>query len=323
MGARISRVSRVPIALALTLAVLLGSVGAATGGFQTLAIGKYSPTGEQLTRWAVDEYDMNLAASGTYVYTVDRDNDRIRIYTQEGVLVSTFGSRGTKAGQFKLSDTWPRGAVATRLDEVYVLDPGNHRVQVFRPEGAYLRKWGRKGTGSSQLNKPTDLAIDAKGFVYVIDSNRVKKFSSTGSFVKSWGKKGTKTGMFKYGASDVAIDSAGSVYVTDTSGNSEDGFAPGRVVKFTSTGKHLRTWTGAKTPSKGFFSPHLDIAIDPSDNIYVNAYYADAVYRFSPAGDLTGTITGPDTVDGNSAGGPMSITVDLLGNLYVAGSTSG
>ena len=45
--------------------------------------------------------------------------------------------------------------IATGPDgSVYVADSGNHRVQRFAPEGAYLNKWGSEGSGDGQFFYP-------------------------------------------------------------------------------------------------------------------------------------------------------------------------
>ena len=62
---------------------------------------------------------------------------------------------------------------------VYVADFGNNRVQVFIPEGRFLRKWGSEGRGDGQFGGPIGIAVDGSGNVYVADrdNHRVQVFS--------------------------------------------------------------------------------------------------------------------------------------------------
>jgi len=79
---------------------------------------------------------------------------------------------------------------------------------------------GPPGAGGQQdvFNRPTDVAWDAAGNIYVADglgtNSRVAKFDKNGKFVRSWGQTGTAPGQFRQPRS-IAIDAQGLVYVAD------------------------------------------------------------------------------------------------------------
>jgi DNA-binding beta-propeller fold protein YncE len=87
-------------------------------------------------------------------------------------------------------------------------------------EGAGRRGGGPAGAGAPQdlFIRPTDVAWDAAGNIYVADglgsNSRVAKFDKDGKFVKSWGSTGTAQGQFNM-VSGIAIDAQGNVYVAD------------------------------------------------------------------------------------------------------------
>src|SRR6202158_4734237 len=68
-------------------------------------------------------------------------------------------------------------------------------------EGGAAAGRGLPGAGaqSDVFNRPTDVAWDTAGNIFVADgigNARVAKFSSKGAFMKSWGSKGTGPGLF-------------------------------------------------------------------------------------------------------------------------------
>ena len=92
-------------------------------------------------------------------------------------------------------------------------------------EGPPARGAGRggppgAGAQSDVFQRPSDVAWDAAGNIYVADgfgNARVAKFDKNGKFVKSWGQRGTAQGQFST-VHGIAIDAQGNVYVAD-SGN--------------------------------------------------------------------------------------------------------
>src|SRR5439155_23365226 len=82
------------------------------------------------------------------------------------------------------------------------------------------RGGGAPGAGlpGSTFNRPTDVAWDRAGNIYIADgignTNRVAKFDKDGRFIRQWGSTGSDNGQFM-GVKSLAIDAQGNVDVAD------------------------------------------------------------------------------------------------------------
>jgi DNA-binding beta-propeller fold protein YncE len=125
-------------------------------------------------------------------------------------------------------------------DNLWVVDEYSSMVMKFDAQGRVAFLLGRKpeniqnpggrggegggrggppGAGAPQdvFNRPTDVAWDAQGNIFVADGRgnaRVAKFSKDGVFVKSWGQRGTAAGQFT-SVDSIAVDAQGNVYAAD------------------------------------------------------------------------------------------------------------
>uniref|UniRef100_A0A7S0QYN1 SMP-30/Gluconolactonase/LRE-like region domain-containing protein n=1 Tax=Cryptomonas curvata TaxID=233186 RepID=A0A7S0QYN1_9CRYP len=117
--------------------------------------------------------------SSGLIFVADWGNSRIQAFTADGRFVRFIGCPPTCSGEDILSASAapvdgllksPYG-VGTCLDgTVLVADTANHRVQVFRPDGCWLRSFGAFGAESGQLKYPNAVAADASGRVVVSDN---------------------------------------------------------------------------------------------------------------------------------------------------------
>jgi DNA-binding beta-propeller fold protein YncE len=108
--------------------------------------------------------------------------------------------------------------------------------------GAAARLPG-SGTPGSTFSRPTDVAWDKAGNIYIADgignNNRVAKFDRDGRFITQWGSTGKGPSQFT-GVKSIAVSAGGDVYVADA-GNK-------RIQVFDGEGKFKSEFGGVGTP---------------------------------------------------------------------------
>ena len=221
-----------------------------------------------------------------------------------------WGSFGTSPGQF----SGPQGIAIGPDGTVYVLDTGNHRVQVFNVSGAFLRQWGSYGQVEGQFNAPLGIAVDAASNVYVADTqnHRVQKFRSNGEFVTSWGSIGLGEGRFQCPAG-IAVNASGTVFVTDRNNR--------RVQVFSPSGSFL-TKMGSAGTGEGQFAGPAGIAVDDRHGaLLVTDPSSNRVLRFSFDGVCTGSWGTAGKGDRQFAG-PAGVAVGSDGTVFVCDSNN-
>jgi len=110
---------------------------------------------------------------GTRVFAVDTggvnsEHHYIRVFdVQTGEHLYDIGTRGSEPGQFNL----PRDIALGSDGNLYVVDGGNFRIQVFSQDGQYLRHFGTTGRQLGQFARPKGIAVDADDNVFVSDAS--------------------------------------------------------------------------------------------------------------------------------------------------------
>jgi DNA-binding beta-propeller fold protein YncE len=171
-------------------------------------------------------------------------SQRVTVISPAGKVLQRWGKPGSGPGEFKFVPGDPsvptdvQGKIAVGPDgEVYVSDSGNARVQVFTPQGRFVRQFGSYGSGQRQFLHPSDIAVDNAGSVYVADdqAETVSKFSPGGKVIwQIGGASGAPdlaghhhfTVVDAHGRIVMVNDDVAKVIYVDSSGHEVDAFSP-------------------------------------------------------------------------------------------------
>lgn len=206
-------------------------------------------------------------------------------------------------------------------------DNGNHRIQVFNPDGTYkatLGTTGSAGTGDNQFYGPAHIAIYGD-YLYVADrgNHRVQIYQITFSpftltYVATLGETGVSgndNGHFD-NPCGVAVDN-NYIYVADTFNH--------RIQVFNRTTRQYVTTIGGYGSANGQFDQPYDVAVDASGYLYVADFENTRVQQFRHAGGTTwnwqlnyGVTDVPYVTDNQHFFQPEGVAIGADGSIYIA-----
>jgi DNA-binding beta-propeller fold protein YncE len=176
--------------------------------------------------------------------------------------------------------------------------------------------WETNGDPNA-FNRPTELALDGQGNIYVIDggNQRVQKFDKDGNFLLAWGEPGAGEGQFLFSVppahyGSITVDKDGYVYVTDHHN---------RVQKFDGNGNFLMKF-GETGYGDGEFAALYGIAVDDEENIYTTDWTKYEIQKFDSEGKFLQKWEVPSCQPGGTAT-PHNLVMGGQGQLYVTNRT--
>ena len=85
--------------------------------------------------------DVVLSPDGKFIYVADGyGNNRIVKFSRNGEYITEWGKKGTGIGEFNL----PHGVIVHN-GRIVVADRENDRVQIFTPDGKFIKLWKKPG----------------------------------------------------------------------------------------------------------------------------------------------------------------------------------
>ncbi|MDB5762915.1 MAG: repeat containing protein [Herminiimonas sp.] len=233
----------------------------------------------------------------------------------------------------------PRGIAFDLTGNLYVADYLNYTIRKITPAGVVTTFAGKSGMAGSadgigeaaRFGGPFGIAADNAGNLYVTDLNAIRKITPAGAVSTLAGSANTAGSSDGSGAAarfnnpaGIAADASGNVYIADFLNNIIRKITPAGTVT-TLAGTAGVTGSADGTGAAAQFNRPQGIVADGSGNLYIADRDNLVIRKITPAGVVT-TIAGTPGIAGaaDNAGtpaqffAPQNITVDAIGNLYVA-----
>ncbi|MEU7280106.1 RICIN domain-containing protein [Streptomyces sp. NPDC045431] len=234
-----------------------------------------------------------------------------------------------------------------REGTLYISEYAGHRVRKVTTDGkiSTVAGTGSPGRGaegvsalSAALQNPRGIALDSAGDLYITDcgNHRIRKITMADGKIRTFAGTGTgahggdgalATATHLHTPLDVAVDSAGDVYIAD--------YGNHRIRKVTADGK-ISTVAGTGSPglapdgtlaTAAQLKNPTAVTVDSAGNLYIADYGNQRVRKVTKADGKIRTVAGTgaaafggDGVQAVSAplSTPMAMVVDSAGDLYIA-----
>jgi sugar lactone lactonase YvrE len=251
----------------------------------------------------------------------------------------------------------PFGLAVSSTGIVYIADTDNHCIRKVETNGN-ITKFAGTGTyggysfsqnniqaNTCPLQYPTGLAVDSTGNVYIADTynhcirkvdtngiiRKIAGIGTSGVYIPSLNNVQANTCALQFPQA-VAVDSTGIVYIADTNNHCIRKVETNGIISlFAGTGT-----AGGYSPSQNYIQANTcplqyptGLAVDSTGNVYIADTNNYCIRKVTPGGIISlfaGTETygdynpSQDNIQANTCPlqFPTGLTVDSIGNLYIA-----
>src|ERR1035437_6767120 len=282
------------------------------------------------------------------LYIVDQFNYRIR-KVSNGVITTVAGNGthgfsgdngpATSAQLNFGTGGYPNGIAVDSAGHLYIADSGNARIRkvsngvitTVAGGGVYGFLGDNGPATSAYLNQPQGIAVDSAGNLYIADwqDNRIRKVANgvittvAGNGTRGYsGDNGLATSAQLAYPAGVAVDSAGNLYIADTSNSRIREVSNGVIATVAGDGTFGFSGDNGPAASAQLNGPS-GVAVDSAGNLYIGDQ-VNQRFRKVSGGVITTVAGGGSSIGDNGPATsaelnqPAGVAVDSAGSLFIA-----
>ncbi len=288
------------------------------------------------------------------IFIADSGNHRIRrVDAVSGIIITfvgdgTAGFSGDNGAPTSAQLSSPSDVAVDIVGTLFLADTDNHRIRRVNAFTGLITTYAGDGTAGfsgdggaatgAQLNRPTGVAVDGLGGLFLADRSnlRIRRINASGVITTVAGDGtfgfsgdgGAATSAQLSFTTGVAVDASGNLFLADTDNDRirRVDAASGVITTFSGDGTAGFSGDDGAATSAQLNRP-AGVAVDASGDLFLADTDNDRIRRVD---DATGVIT---TVAGNGTSGlsgddgaatsaqinrPTGVAVDASGNLFLA-----
>jgi uncharacterized protein (TIGR03437 family) len=316
-----------------------GSLGDSGDGGPATSASLGNPTG------VVVDKAGNIYIADSIFNVIRKVNTKGIISTFAGGIAASLGDGGPATSARLVLPAPHIGLAVDSSGNVYIADPGDMRVRKVDTSGKITTVAGNSTTlglgsfsgdggaaTSAGLNSPYGVALDSKGNMYIADSGnqRIRKVDTSGKistiagvgFVtgSDTGDGGPATKAELHAPTDVAVDSAGNVYIADSEQVRQ--INTSGIINSVAHG-FFGTCNQTPTPASGSDVAANGLAVDGAGNLYMADKTGGCIQELETDGLISSIAGGGGNLNGDggpatsAALTPSAVALDSSGNLYI------